>query len=261
MAGTAVTSKFMLGTATVMLGPMVDLPNLTPELHSIGLVKNFSLTFEPSSVDLTQGIRNSVVMSIVNGGDIRAQMEVYEYTSKNLSYGLGLDGSAVVAQTVASTVGTLVDGTPGPVTSIVLAGGGGTAFAANDQIMVIDSTNDDRVTVRKIVSKSVDTLTVAGISGYDIPVGAVVQKVNMIPAGNPTDGLFLGAKVVGVLADGAKCVLLFPKVRVVRGFTVGFQTNDYSNMPFEFKMLDLVSTDANYADFGANVRGQIFARA
>lgn len=256
MAGTANTSKFVLGAATVMVGAQSALFDMQPATHGIGLVKNFSVTFEPTSIDLTQGIRNSVVMSVVNGGDVRAQMEVFEYTSKNLSWGLGLDGTSVAPQTVNTTLTSAVDGTITPTSTVPVTSA--TGLNVNDYIMIIDSTADDKVVTRKITAVVSLNLTVTPAIGTLIPTGSVVNKVNLINAGNPTDGLFLGAKVVGILADGSKCQLMFPKIRIVRGFTMAFTTDNFGNMPFEFKMLDLVSTDPNFAAIGPLIRGQIY---
>lgn len=61
MAGEAKSTSFVLGTATVMIGPRADVFELTPEEHSIGLVKNFTLSGDPSYLDLTHGVRNTIV--------------------------------------------------------------------------------------------------------------------------------------------------------------------------------------------------------
>ena len=95
-AGSAKTESFNLGAATVMIGPKEDVLDLTPEKHSIGLVKNFSFTSNDQYIDLTQGVRNSVVYSVKTGSEVNASMEVYEYTAKNLAYALGLEGFELV---------------------------------------------------------------------------------------------------------------------------------------------------------------------
>ncbi|TIT61156.1 MAG: hypothetical protein E5W90_32965, partial [Mesorhizobium sp.] len=71
MAGNAKTNKFLLSTATVMLGALADLHKLNPAEHSIGLVKNFQLTGEAQFTELTQGIRNAVVMSVRTGEGLK----------------------------------------------------------------------------------------------------------------------------------------------------------------------------------------------
>ena len=71
MYGLANTNRFMLGAATLLLGPQADLFNLTRAEHSVGLIKNFALTAEPSFTELTQGVRNTVVFSVMTGHAVR----------------------------------------------------------------------------------------------------------------------------------------------------------------------------------------------
>ena len=80
--------------------------------------------------------------------------------------------------------------------------------------------------------------------------GDFVRIVNMIPAGTDKAQPFFGAKVVGILPDGKTPVtVIYPKVRITAGFTLGFTSDSYSNMPFELTPFDLVEGDANYEKF------------
>jgi hypothetical protein len=126
MAGEAKTNNFMLGTATVMLGPMDDVFDLTPANHSIGLVKNFQLQSQPTFADLTQGIKNTQVYSVHTGNDVRASMEVYEFTAQNLSYALGLAATGIAEQTAS---GALAAEQTGTITALTLGAGEGASFA------------------------------------------------------------------------------------------------------------------------------------
>lgn len=338
MSGDALTQAFMLGTATVMLGPQADVFDLQPSVHSIGLVKNYKMSAEPAYTKLTQGVKNTTVMSVLTSNVVRASMEVYEYTIKNLGYGLGLDGFAVDPTTfvaaaaaaaatsvtfkdgtnfangdtvsivkpdgtlfktvlsakagntftvtpavptggleppggsaalsrkgmvtmfrAASTVGTLGTGTPAaPSTSLVLAAGGGTDFKANDWIAVQIGT-DDKVLVRQIASKATDTLTLTQGIGQAVPVGATVEKVFYASIGSKADQPFFGAKIVGTLADGTEIVMIIPKIRISKGFDVTFSSSDFGNLPFEFEVYDLVSTDPHYTTFNGD-QARIFSK-
>lgn len=253
MAGTALTNEFNLQTATVMLGAPADLYDFAPSTHSIGLVKNFRITSEPSYVELTQGVKNTIVHSTMNANNIRASMEVYEYTAKNLAYALGLDGSGVTTATTNTTVGTAVPASPAQATVVVASATGITA----NKYVVIEVDTDDNFVVRKVVSVSSNTLTLDA----DLPaiaVGAKVRVVNRIEIGSKSDQPFLAAKIAGKTANGSKRVIYIPKMRITKGFDLGFVTDNYGNMPFEFTVYDLVSTDANYADF-TNAPAAIYA--
>lgn len=248
MAGEAKTSSFMLGTATVMLGPMASLFDLTPAANSIGLVKNFTMTAEPSYTDLAQGVKNQIVYSVMTGNVVKASMEVYEYTSQNLSYALGLDGSSLTAQTVQTTLSAAVAGSAGtPATSITVTSA--TGLAVGDWIMIQQGT-DDQVTVRQITAIATSNLTLnAGIKRAIPTAGTTISKVNMVGIGNKQDQPFLSAKVVGSLADGTEVALLIPKLRITNGFTLGFKADSYGNLPLQFTLYDQLTTDPYYSTF------------
>lgn len=258
MAGEAKTNAFMLATATVMIGPQPDLFNLTVADHSIGLVKNFQVSSEPSYVELTQGVKNQLVYSVMNGNEVRASMEVFEYTSKNLMYGTGLDGSNMSPL-----------GTPLPLKTAITTGGTSVAFAAGTDVsaeypagtwIYVQDGTSDRVHVGRVASAAyeTDTLTVTLTAETAMPAdftAAVVTgkggKVNHIPVGKKDEQPFFGAKVVGILPEGSRpVVILFPKIRIIRGFTVAFSSENFGNLPFEFQPFELTGADPHASIFG-----------
>jgi len=245
MPGLAKTDDFMLGTATVMIGPQADLFDLGPD-ESIGLVKNFSLSSDPSYTDLTQGVKNTLVYSVLTQNTVRASMETYEFTSQNIAYGLGLAGT-YTKNTVESTVASEV--TSG--SDFDVAAADGANFAVDDVVMILNDSEDDFV-IRKITAIATDTITVNVAFGQTIAAGAKVIKVSELGVGSKTEQPFYSAKIAGKLANGEPIVMLLPKVRIVQGFNVSFSSDDYGNMPFEFSIYDLVSTDPNYAYFGGD---------
>jgi hypothetical protein len=244
MPGLANTNKFLLSSASVMIGAMADLHDMVPDSHGIGLIKNFSVTNETGYTDLTQGVKGSLVFSTLTSSTLRASMEVYEYTAKNISYALGLNGSGVTAQTVSNTVATAITSTP--TTSLVLTSA--TGFTAGDYVLIESDAVSDKFLIRKIASIASQTLTLDK-TVVSVPLAAKVYKVNSIDLGSKVDQPFLAAKITGKLADGSPVVFLFPKIRVTKGFEMAFNASDYANMPFEFTMYDLTSADAEYANF------------
>lgn len=247
MAGEAKTNAFMLGTATVMLGDRVDLFDFTPANHSIGLVKNFNLTVDQSYTDLGQGLTNQTVFSVKTGSKIMATMEAYEYTGKNLTYALGMEGfNAGDAITASSSI----IGIPSPTTTGFTMSAALVGLAVGDYIK-IQTGNNDQVLVRKVA-----TITGAALTFVDhlpaIPAeGATVSKMNVIPLGSSTacEDTFVAAKIVGTLADCSEVVLLLPKVKVTKGFNMAFNSNDFQNLPLELTVYDLLADDAHYAAF------------
>ena len=243
MAGLAQTDNFMLGTATVMIGPVADLYNLEPTTHSIGLVKNFTMTTDPQYVELTQGVKNQVVHSTMTGNRVTATMEAYEYTAKNLAYSLGVEGAeGVMPKTVTTTTTApiVAAATTVPVTSA-------TGITVGSYIM-IENGAEDNLVVRRVTAVASLNLTVdQGLPA--IATAAKVSVVNAIDIGQTTNQPFYSAKVVGIFANGEACVIHIPKVRIVKGFSLAFASSDYGNLPIEFTIYDLVSTDPFYASF------------
>lgn len=248
MAGEAKTAKFMLGTASVMFGPQADVFDLTPATHGVGLTKSVNVTSEPSFTDLTQGVKNKFVYSVMTGNIVRASCEVYEYTAKNLAYALGLDGSTVVEETAESTLAA--EATLGA-TSITVATGDGSTFSVGDWILIEGAAND-QVYARKITAIATDTLDFTRELPEAIPAGSTVRASNLIDIGSKADQPFLSCKIVGELANGDPISLIFPKIRITNGFSLSFVTDDYGNLPFEMTMYDLVSTDPEYAAFSGS---------
>ncbi|MGO4302257.1 hypothetical protein [Cupriavidus sp. RAF12] len=248
MAGEAKTNQFMLGTATVMVGPQADLFSLNPDEHSIGLVKNFTLTSEPGFTDLTQGVKNTVVYSVMTANKVRANMEAYEYTAKNLAYAAALDGSTITPADVATTLQTEV--VANPVGSDTLELASVTGLVVNDWLHVQEG-SDDRVTMGRIsaIDSTAKSVTLAQSFKHAIPAGAKVTKVNAIGVGSKKDQPYLAAKVVGKLADGSVVSLLIPKLRVTNGFAVAFKTDSFGNLPLQFDVQDLTASEPFYAEF------------
>lgn len=251
MAGEAKSNAFMLGTATVMVGPLADLMALN-DAHSIGLVKNITVKTTPGFTDLTQGVKNSLVYSVMTSNEAGVSGEMYEYTGRNLSYGAGLDGSAVTPAPVATTVSAAYAAPVNPATEgltslSVLAAG---TIAAGDYIF-IQPVGTENVIVRKVASVASNVLTLDRGLPIAVAIGATVRKVNVIALGSTADQPYLSAKIVGVLASGETVAILLPKVRITSGLSLGFKTDNFDNMALEMKIFDLVPADPFFSMFQA----------
>ena len=260
MAGEARSIDFLVGTATIMLGLPADLRDFRPETHSIGLVKNVKLMAEATYIELTQGIRNSIVHSIKTGEPVRASAEVYEFNASNWSYALGFSGYNVgipalnAGSATITTVEALVPSggilAPADVTgyddftlSTV------TNFAVGDYVLIQVGYNDV-VVPRRITTIAGSVITVdAPIKNVAFPAGVTVNKCLVVPVGRKSEQPFLAAKIVGNMADGREIAIEIPKLRITKGFDVTFQTSDYANMPFEFTVYDQIPADVQYARF------------
>lgn len=269
MAGEAVTQDFMLATATVMIGEQTALYGLNPMAHSIGLVKNFKITAAPTYTELTQGVKNDLVYSIMTQNKVTATMEVYEYTSRNLAYGLGLDGTTVASITDSYLLNAPMAGADTTVV-IQVSTDNHLEFPDSSWVVIQDAVQTDYVHVVKTSGASVYaagppktlTLTLDHPSGAAraTAAGSTLTLVNRSNIGDKDDQPFLSAKVVGIMPnDDQPLILLFPKLRITKGFELSFQTTAFASMPFEFTPYDLISTDYAYADFVGDGQAFVFS--
>lgn len=260
MAGEARSIDFLVGTATIMLGLPADLRDFRPETHSIGLVKNVKLMAEATYIELTQGLRNSVVHSVKTGEPVRASAEVYEFNASNWSYALGFSGYNVGIPALNAGTATITT-----VEALVPSGGilapadvtgyndftlsTVTNFAVGDYVLIQVGYNDV-VVPRRITTIAGSVITVdAPIKNVAFPAGVTVNKCLVVPVGRKSEQPFLAAKIVGNMADGREIAIEIPKLRITKGFDVTFQTSDYANMPFEFTVYDQIPADVQYARF------------
>lgn len=250
MAGEAKTDNFMLGTATLSLGPVANLMALGVA-ESVGLVKNIRATSTPAQAELTQGVRNSLVYSVMTGNPLSLAGEVYEYSLRNLVYSASLDGSVLTPFTAgATTVGTAITAPVDPAllgaTALTLASA--TNFAAGDSIAVQVGAKD-QVFVRKITALASANATLDYGFPVAIPAGSPVTKVQSTTLGAHDEPPYLSGKLVGELANGKPVTILIPKLKIVSGLNLAFQTDNFQNMPWEIRVYDLLPSDPFYADF------------
>lgn len=259
MPGQAQSNSFLLSSATVCIGPTASLYDLNPTAHSIGLVKNFQAVSEPTYVEMTQGIRNSVAMSVRNNDGLRCSMEVYEYSLRNLAYAAGLDasGASFNANTTSPWLSTA--SITAAATAIIVPGDVTATVAVGDWIYIQNGL-DDYVHIAKVSARVFSTNTTITFAGYAIPAGLTfpigsrvgeVQRINLGAAVVQPD---LCAKVIGVMPkDQRPVVIMYPKIKITKGFGLSFQVDNFQNMPFEFTPYALVSGDSYYSDFGDNM--------
>jgi hypothetical protein len=252
MAGEAKTQDMLLSSGTLMVGPMASLYSLNPATHSLGLVKNIQIQTDMAFTDLTQGTNNQIVMSVQTKLDTKITAEVFEFTASNLAYGAGLDGSAV---TTLSTQYALSTAIAGAGTAVVLASTP-SDISVGSVIVLQDTNSPDKTHVGRVAAITGANITLTASTAF--PAGAAfsvanttVYAMNEIKVGSVTQQPLFAAKIVGILpATGAPITLLFPKVKIVKALSMAFETNNFTNMPFEFMPYVQVPTDPLYADFG-----------
>lgn len=254
------TDIFNIGPATVMIGPMDKVLELTPEEHSIGLVKNIQVTTETNSVSLTQGIRNVEVDSQITSITNTFTSEVYEYTAANMAYAAGLDGKEFSKSGSYFLAADVTGGESATTISVSADEDISSKFEAGSMMIMQSSTTEDydKVLPVRVVSAVYEenkinvTLEDPIPLGWNFQEGDKVFTVNIIPVGSDSEQPYLGVKIVGVFPKSNKpCVIIFPKAKVTGGFTLSFTSENYGNMPFEIKPYVLSKTDSLYSHFKA----------
>lgn len=266
MAGNAKTKSFLLSTATVMVGPAADLHKLNPAEHSLGLVKNFQLTADPTYIELTQGLKNSVVMSVKNADGVKCSMEIYEYTVRNLGYAAGLDASGVSFDTNSEM--WLASAAYAPAGKTIEVNSDISAKLTAGDYIFMQNGVDDKVHIAKIASAvfAATKTTITLAAGYEpaatvtFPIGTRIGKVKRIDVGNSDVQPEFAAKIVGLLpVDNAPFTILLPKIKITKGLGVAFQTDNFGNLPYEFTPYSGVETDPFYSEY-ENACAVLFAR-
>ena len=253
-AGSAKTEKFNLGAATVMIGPKDQVLDFTPEKNSIGLVKNFAFSANDTYLDLTQGIRNTVVYSVKTGSEITASMEVYEYTSKNLAYALGLEGFEL-AEGADMALKTPIEGSMAVTEITVDAPKGATA----DDIIV-----GDHVTIQGNKSKNEDMVFVGKVSAVEFKeetapevasAGSIGDLIKAFNAARPNLLTTNLGKLV-VNAGSTENISMSKKFATAFGFT-GVESGDMVRMEGNGSVTGTVSISRNnkLSTIGLNVDG------
>lgn len=251
MAAAAKTNQFMIGDATIMVGAMEDVFNLMPDKHGLGLTKNLALKIETGNVELTQGISQTPIFSIQNQFNPMASCEVYEYTARNLAYGLGLDASGSSYDTLtAPGPFLLTTASAAASTTVALNTGDGAGFQVGDWVIMQQA--EDYVFAAKVVSKAVDTLTVDKPIPAGLTFAVATTRVFRARAISAVGGQnsFMSVKAAVIMPKDKRPVpILFPKVRITRGFDLSIGSSDFSNLPFEFQPYPLTPEDALYTSF------------
>lgn len=260
--------RFLLGNATVMLAPYTEnVFALTPEEHSIGMVKAVTAVEESEQIQLKNGISQAVVDSVKSNVSLPISLEAYEFNAQNIKYALGLKGSVV-----RRLRGELTADVASAATSLSLK-----SYPIPGQAdSLIDAVSDIPVGSKLLLQKSGETdfvyaVTTTGVAteaaevysmdieaipnGVSFSTGDTVWVVNEIQTGFTFQDDLFCAKLVGTLsANNEPAVMHIPKLKITKGFNLSFNETDHSNMPFELTSMlmsrsELVGRPSNYSDF------------
>jgi hypothetical protein len=276
MAADVKNNAFLLGEATLMIAPYADATSvfeLTPAAHSLGMVRNVTLSQEQDQIELRKGIMQNLVDSKKSNVRTSLSAEVFEFSAQNVLYSLSLAKSATaikrgVLKTAANgaqaTIVVNTDPLPGEAASGITAAGdipnGSTILLQipgdqNDYVLPV------RVTAATTASGQDYTVTAAVPTGMNFPAGTKVWVVNEVDVASTAEQDFFKVKVVGTLSNNERPVtLILPKVKVSRGFQIQFDEGNYTSMPFEFSPYFLAASEVSgrLAEIGTSRQGRVY---
>lgn len=267
-------NAFMIGNATVMMAPWTtDVFSLTPNLHSIGMVKTVTVGLEADTIDLRHGIQQNLVDQKRAGVRTPVTFDGYEFTAQNLFRAAGYANTAIQRKHGTLTAALAAAGTSASIASAPVPGDANSGITATTDIpsgstLLIQQTNqtDFVYPVRTTGAATgtgpyVATLANAIPTGMSFAIGDEVWVVNEIGYGQQKDTDFFGVKIAGTLSNyNVPIVVVLPKVKVTSGFNLNFSETDYGNMPFQISPFFLAASEATgrLAEIGTTMTGKAY---
>jgi hypothetical protein len=271
--------SFLIGNATVMMAPRsVDVFSLNPDSHSIGMVKAVTVGMEADTIDLRNGIQQNLVDQKRSGVRLTTTFEGYEFTAQNLFRALGYANVAIqrkrgsLSAAVAAGA-TSISVATDPIVGETASGITGVGDIPTGSTLIIQKNGQEDFAFPVRTSGAATgagpytvTLASAVPVGTSFAIGDRVWVVNELDVGAQKDTDFFGMKIVGTLSnDNVPVVVVFPKVKVVRGFNLNFSETDYSNLPFEVSPFFLAASEipggSRLAEIGTRVTGKAYIGA
>ena len=227
----------------------------------------YALSLDGGSLTLPPG----TTASDWTGGVQDTSTELSPYgvdpTSAN-PFGVLLTNAAIAGSTTTPVVSVVVNDPNGTSTTAY------SALAQNAWIAIQHPTKLDQIHVAPLSAAATAVAATSPALGYNVtmtlttgygitgtyPTGSKVWLVNSLQVGGVQSQVYVAAKVTANLpATQQPVTLLFPKVRIIRGFNLTFDTEKFAAMPLEFEMYNLTPTDPFYTLFGGapGARGMV----
>jgi hypothetical protein len=260
-----------------MIAPYGDATSvfeLTPDLHSVGMVRNVTLNQESDQIELRKGIQQNLVDSKKSNVKTTLSAEVFEFSAQNVFYSLSIGSQAVglkrgkltaAAAGGAATITVASDPLPGDASTGITAAGdipnGATVLlqipgnGSNDYVLPV------RTTAATTAAAPDYDVTVAIPAGMDFPIGTKVWIVNEVGVGSTAEQDFFKVKVVGTMSANERPItLILPKVKISKGFQIQFDEGNYTSMPFEFAPYFLSASEitGRLAEIGTAQQGKVY---
>ena len=275
-------NAFMLSSATLMMAPAftTDVFALTPAVHSVGMAREISVGVDSSLIELKNGIAQATVDARRTGVSASISGTIFEVTAQNMLRASALDPSTAVVvkrgvlATAASAAAVSLSINSDPV-----PGDTGSAITTLSDIptgstILIQRPGGETDYIFPTMSSGPATgsgpyaVPIAGAytipTGMSFPIGSKVWIVSPIPVASTTADQLFGVKIVGTLSNYDRPVtMVFPKVRIAKGFQLSFSETDYGSMPWEMQPFLLSAQEATnrLSEVGTTRPGMLYVGA
>lgn len=238
----AKTSRFVFGTASIMIGPMEDALKLAPKTHSFGLTKEVNIEHDKNYVTLGQGARQDVIESFCNEENFTVTANVYEFSPRNMAYAAGLDGNNFTETQEYTTVLEAPSGNTVKLAQPIVG------IEAGDFIMLQEGASEHVFhAMIEVPDSQLLTLDRPIPAGFTANTRVLIYK-NV--AGGQSKTTFHSIKIVATFPrDLTPITFIFPKVRMDSGFGVAFSRENFSSMPLRFSTFALNKYDSLHPVF------------
>lgn len=235
--GSAVTTKFSIGTAELRVGPLTDAGNLDATF-SVGLLDSVSLSVEQEAAELEGGFPRKLVDTAIIRQSVSLTATVREYSRRNLRLlvGEGIGGVAPVDFATTMDAGEILGST-----TIDVPTGKGASFTAGDIITIYPTGYPEKVSVCRVVSIATDTLTLdAGtptLYAYDAGTPIFISRPIALGAVSQTN-YFAVTLVQKENSSGRPLVWNFWKGAIASGLNLETNAEDFASTELQINLLE-----------------------
>ena len=238
MANTSKSSEFFIGDLDIRVHTdLTKAGELGPD-DSIGLLQDAKITMNTNEVKLKSGFPERTYASAVVSRDLSVAGSFNEYSISNLAlvYGDNDALAAAIGATPASS--TFTSGPLADQAVVAVQTGDGADFTAGDVVYVYAHDNTSDVFVAKILSISVDDITLDQDLPRAFALGDHIAKVQSVELGSEDNTKELTIQVVGTMPlDGTPFVYDIWKGTIAGSAEMSSSTQNFGALPFTIEPL------------------------
>lgn len=242
--GSPVTNKYAIGTAELRIGALADANKLT-QSNSVGLIDQATLEVTQNSVDLLGGFPQVIVDTAITSQEASITATLREYSHKNFNL---LVGEGVVAS-IADVNSLIVDDQLAGATTVDVTAAEGVLFAAGDLVQIYTDGFNENVSLCRIDSVAVDTLTLDAGTPLLFDVNGTtdtvyIYNIEQVPIGAISQTNYFSVQLVQTeRSTGRPLTFNFWKGAIGAGMNYGTNATDFASTDLNVKLLQPAASE------------------